>query len=239
MQHRTELLLGIEALERLRTTRVLLFGTGGVGSWCAEALVRSGIGHLTMVDFDKVAVTNCNRQLMATSETVGRVKVEVLRERLLTINPSADIVALQQTYDASTADSFRLEEYDVIIDAIDSLAAKADLILRVTALPKHVLFISSMGAALRTDPFQVRQAEFWKVKGDPLARALRTKFKKEKTFPRRKFVCVYSEEPPQQNRGEQTDLDEGKRVNGSLCHVTAIFGMAIAGLVLNEVAANK
>lgn len=239
MQHRTELLLGIEALERLRTTRVLLFGTGGVGSWCAEALVRSGIGHLTMVDFDKVAVTNCNRQLMATAETVGRVKVEVLRERLLTINPSADIVALQQTYDASTADSFRLEEYDVIIDAIDSLAAKADLILRVTALPKRVLFISSMGAALRTDPFQVRQAEFWKVKGDPLARALRTKFKKEKTFPRRKFVCVYSEEPPQPNRGEQTDLDEGKRVNGSLCHVTAIFGMAIAGLVLNEVAANK
>lgn len=239
MQHRTELLLGIEALERLRTTRVLLFGTGGVGSWCAEALVRSGIGHLTMVDFDKVTVTNCNRQLMATSETVGRVKVEVLRERLLTINPSADIVALQQTYDASTADSFRLEEYDVIIDAIDSLAAKADLILRVTALPKHVLFISSMGAALRTNPFQVRQAEFWKVKGDPLARALRTKFKKEKTFPRRKFVCVYSEEPPQPNRGEQTDLDEGKRVNGSLCHVTAIFGMAIAGLVLNEVAANK
>lgn len=238
MQHRTELLLGAESIARLRDARVIIFGVGGVGSWCAEALIRSGIGHLTMVDSDCVAVTNCNRQLMATTSTVGRVKVEAMRERLLEINPEADIVAIQANYSAETADSFHLEQYNCIIDAIDSLADKADLILRATSLPKDILFLSSMGAALRINPFKVRKAEFWDVKGDALARALRNRFKRDKIFPARKFWCVYSEEPPMPNLGEQLDGDVAGHskvhVNGSLCHITAVFGMSLAGIALDE-----
>lgn len=271
MQRRTELLLGEENLERLQRTKVLIFGLGGVGSWCAEALVRSGVRNLTIVDSDRVCVTNCNRQLMATSKTLGQVKVEVLKERLLEINPDANIEALQKIYEAETADSFHMEEYDFIIDAIDSLTEKADLILRATSLPKHITFISSMGAALRIDPFMVRKAEFWNVKGDPLARAIRNKFKKQKTFPKRKFQCVYSEEQPMRNMGVNRACGTGgclcpkakllsgvrgtdsavydapgnqrlvehewcsskAQINGSLCHITSIFGMAIAGIVIN------
>ena len=281
-QRRTERLLGHEAQEQIFQQRVLIFGIGGVGSWCAEALVRTGIRHLTIVDSDRVCMTNCNRQLMATSTTVGKVKVEVLRQRLLDINPDADIVALQQVYNASTADAFHMEDYDYIIDAIDSLTEKAHLILHATALPRHTTFVSSMGAALRIDPFAVRKAEFWKVKGDPLARALRNKFKRQNTFPARKFYCVYSEEQPMKNSGEDlpcgttccichnthtestpetensnetsanenhsrpshsssddmnnTDWSERKaQINGSLCHITAIFGMAIAGIIIEHI----
>jgi len=245
MQRRTELLLGIDNLERLQKVRVLIFGLGGVGSWCAEALVRSGIRNLTIVDSDRVCVTNCNRQLMATSKTVGLVKVDALKQRLLEINPDANIEALQMIYNAENADSFHMEEYDFIIDAIDSLAEKADLILRATALPKHITFISSMGAALRTDPFKVRKAEFWQVQGDPLARAIRNKFKKQKTFPSRKFMCVYSEETPMHNMGvnhadDQLSVNHSKiQINGSLCHITSIFGMSIAGMVINSVVEKK
>ena len=202
--------------------------------------MRSGVRHITIVDSDRVCVTNCNRQLMATSRTIGQVKVDALRERLLEINPNANITAYQKIYEAKTADEFHMEEYDFIIDAIDSLKDKADLILRATALPKEITFISSMGAALRSDPFMVRKAEFWKVDGDPLARALRKKFKKNKTFPRRKFQCVFSEEKPMQNRGDQRLVEHEwcstkAQINGSLCHITATFGMAIAGMVINHI----
>lgn len=273
MQRRTELLLGNENLQRLQDTKVLIFGLGGVGSWCAEALLRSGIRNLTIVDSDRVCVTNCNRQLMATSKTLGEVKVEALKKRLLDINPDANIEALQMIYNAENASLFHMEEYDFIIDAIDSLAEKADLILRATALPEHITFISSMGAALRTDPFLVRKAEFWNVKGDPLARAIRKKFKHNHTKPSRKFMCVYSEELPMQNMGENKACGTGgclcpkakllsgvrgtdtalydapgdqrlvehewcsskAQINGSLCHITAIFGMSIAGIVINSI----
>lgn len=251
MQRRTERLLGSENMRKLQSARVIIFGLGGVGSWCAEALVRSGIRNLTLVDSDRVCVTNCNRQLMATSRTIGQIKVEVLRERLLEINPEANIVALQKIYEADTADEFHLEDYDYIIDAIDSLTAKADLILRATALPRHITFVASMGAALRRDPFMIRKAEFWNVKGDPLARALRDKFKRQKTFPRRKFLCVYSEEPPMKNLGENESCGTDRcicrekeeidwsalkaQINGSLCHITASFGMALAGIVINDI----
>ena len=135
MFKRSKLLLGDEAMERMARKRVIIFGVGGVGSWCAESLIRSGVCHLTIVDFDKVDVTNVNRQLMATTETVGRVKVDALRERLLSINPSAEITALQQVFTAETAESFHLEDYDYIIDAIDSLKDKALLILLSTSSP--------------------------------------------------------------------------------------------------------
>ena len=244
MQHRTELLLGQENRERLQKARVIIFGVGGVGSWCAEALVRSGIREITIVDSDRVSVTNCNRQLMATSKTIGQVKVEALRERLQEINPDAHIVACQKIYSAESADEFQLGEYDYIVDAIDSLRDKADLILRATALPSHITLVSSMGAALRRDPFQIRKAEFWKVKGDPLARALRHKFKGQKMWPARKFQCVYSEEPPMQNLGaeptsEIEDCTNKAQINGSLCHITASFGMAIAGIIINQIIENN
>ena len=119
-------------MERIAQKRVIIFGVGGVGSWCAESLIRSGIKHLTIVDSDRVCITNINRQLMATTKTVGMVKVDALKERLLSINPSAEITALQQIFTAETADSFHLDEYDYIIDAIDSLKDKALLILLST-----------------------------------------------------------------------------------------------------------
>ena len=219
---RSELLLGDEAMSRIAEKRVILFGVGGVGSWCAESLVRSGIKHLTIVDSDSVCASNINRQLMATTETVGRVKVEVLRERLLTINTDAEITARHQFFTAETADSFELDTYDYIIDAIDSLKDKALLILM--ACNTDAQFYSSMGAALKLDPTRIKIAEFWKVQGDPLARTLRKRFKHEGQFPARKFQCVYSDELVEP-KGES---------KGSLVHITAIFGFMLAGLVIQD-----
>ena len=234
---RVELLLGGERLESLRNRRVILFGVGGVGSWCAECLVRSGLGNLTLVDFDRVCASNINRQLMATTETVGQVKVEVLRERLLTINPQADIVAVEKVYTANTADEFDLDSYDYVIDAIDSLRDKALLIER--ACQSRATLFSSMGAALKLDPTRIQIAEFWKVKGDPLARALRNYFKKSGRFPKRKFQCVFSDELLKNVGGfpeeEETATQKpSKRPNGTLAHITAIFGCMLASLVIRE-----
>ena len=129
---RISLLLGSDTLQEIGRRRVIIFGVGGVGSWCAEGLVRSGITHLTIVDSDCVAPTNVNRQLMATTRTIGQVKVDALRQRLLDINPSADITAIREVYTADTAESFHIGSYDYIVDAIDSLKDKALLILSAT-----------------------------------------------------------------------------------------------------------
>ena len=239
---RAELLLGDDAMRRIREKRVIIFGVGGVGSWCAESLVRSGITKLTIVDSDRVSVTNINRQLMATTETIGQVKVDALRERLLTINPSADVTALQQVFTAETASTFALEEYDYIIDAIDSLKDKALLILM--ACQTGAKLYSSMGAALKLDPTRIKTAEFWKVTGDPLARALRNRFKRDGVFPKRKFQCVYSDELLQNKTMVSTNrpmvstnrppIDPDDRGNGSIVHITAVFGFALAGLVVQD-----
>ena len=224
-------------MDRIAQKRVIIFGVGGVGSWCAESLVRSGIRQLTIVDSDRVCITNINRQLMATTKTVGQVKVEALKERLLSINPKAEITALQKIFSEETADSFQLDTYDYIIDAIDSLKDKA---------------------ALKLDPTRIKVTEFWKVQGDPLARALRKKFKSQKQFPKRKFQCVYSDEllenrghnatcgteqcmcPKAQNGpGDQSLLNHEwcsskAQINGTLAHITAIFGFMLAGLVVQD-----
>lgn len=235
--NRVGLLLGDEAMERLASARVIIFGVGGVGSWTAEALARTGIGHLTIVDADCVAQTNVNRQLMATSATVGQSKVEVLSRRLLEINPELDLEARHQMYDATTAAEFDLDSYDFVVDAIDSLSAKALLILNATR--SRARLVSSMGAALKLDPTRIQVAEFWKVKGCPLAAALRRRFKKTGEMPRRKFQAVFSDELLQ-NRGQATDADTamtyGKvATNGALCHVTSIFGMTLAGLIVKQI----
>ena len=253
---RTELLLGDELMERLSCKSVIIFGVGGVGSWCAESLTRSGIRKLTIVDSDRVCITNINRQLMATTKTVGQVKVEALKERLLSINPSAEITALQQIFTAETTESFQLDSYDYIIDAIDSLKDKALLILMGTKTKAK--FFSSMGAALKLDPTRVKTTEFWKVQGDPLARALRKRFKRDGQYPKRKFMCVYSDELLE-NKGhnatcgtEQCMCPKAKngpgdpnllnhewcsskaQINGTLAHITAIFGFMLAGLVIQD-----
>lgn len=232
---RTERLLGPDAMERIAATRVIIFGVGGVGGWCAESLVRSGIRHLTLVDSDTVNVTNLNRQVQATVETIGQLKVEALRDRLLTINPNADITALPEIYSAETADRFHLENYDIVIDAIDSLTPKAHLILHASSLP--VTLLSSMGSALKMDTTKIKVAEFWKVQYCPLARALRKKFKHWQKFPERKFLCVYSPEVLEnlcESATEDTTPDEFHKVqiNGTVSHITAIFGFTLAGLAV-------
>ena len=254
--NRAQLLLGSDAMERLNSIKVIIFGVGGVGSWCAESLVRSGISHLTVVDSDRVCITNINRQLMATVKTVGQVKVEALKDRLLTINPMAEIDARQQIFSEETANSFCLDSYDYIIDAIDSLKDKR-LLIEMACNTKAVFF-SSMGAALKMDPTRIKVAEFWKVEGCPLARALRQRFKRLKRKPARKFLCVYSDELLE-NKGHNASCGTEKcmcpkakngpgdaallnhewcsskaQINGSLMHITAIFGMTIAGLVVKD-----
>ncbi len=234
---RVELLFGEATTTRIAEKRVIIFGVGGVGSWCAESLVRTGIRYLTIVDSDIVCTTNINRQLMATTETVGKPKVEVLKARLLAINPEAEIIALQKIFSEENSDEFGLNGYDYVIDAIDSLKDKAALILKVCETP--AMLFSSMGAALKLDPTRIRIAEFWKVEGDPLARALRKKFKHQQRFPLKKFQCVFSDELLE-NQGAQP-LEEApsmfnkSQTNGSLAHITAIFGFMLAGLVIQDV----
>lgn len=230
-------LLGSAATEALQNARVIIFGIGGVGSWTAECLARSGVGTLTIVDADVVAESNINRQLVATVSAIGQPKTEVLAERLLDINPDLNLTCRPERYTAETAPTFSLENYDIVVDAIDSLADKASLIVHATSLP-GVTLISSMGAALKSDPTRIAVAEFWKVKGCPLAAALRRRFKKSGIMPRRKFKCVYSDELLP-NRGDNTGsrgtMTFGKvAVNGALCHITAIFGFTLAGLAVEK-----
>ncbi|MDE6444631.1 MAG: tRNA threonylcarbamoyladenosine dehydratase [Muribaculaceae bacterium] len=240
--NRSRLLLGDSAMSRMGATRVILFGVGGVGSWCAESLIRSGIGHLTIVDNDLVSVTNINRQLMATTATVGEVKVEALRKILLEINPYADITARKEVFCAETAESFNLNDYDFIIDCIDSLSDKALLIEMATR--SRGAFFSSMGAALKLDPTRVQVAEFRNVKGCPLARALRQRFKRQGRFPAKKFLCVFSDEllpnlgePEPDDTAQLSGYGSTRKasINGSIHHITAMFGLTLAGLVIKRI----
>lgn len=229
---RAELLLGNDVMNQIASKHVIVFGVGGVGSWCVECLVRSGIRRITIVDFDSVCASNVNRQLMATTDTIGRVKVEALKERLLQINPQCEVTALQKVFTEETADEFCLDQYDYIIDAIDSLKDKVALIMR--ACQTSAVFFSSMGAALKMDPTRIRVAEFWKVRGCPLGSALRKRMKRAQLKPTHKFQCVYSEELLD-NVGTQPEPESKRQTNGSMSHITAIFGFTIAGLVLNDI----
>ena len=232
---RSEALLGGEAMKRLADARVLVVGVGGVGSWCAEALVRTGVGHITLVDDDVVAESNVNRQCPATAKTIGRAKVEAMAERLKEINPACDVIGINNRYPLSCSGdlssdqrtngstdqvrNFSLSDYGVIVDAIDSVDCKAELIFGATEA--GVPLVSSMGAALRLDPTKVKMTRFEKVEGDGLARALRQRFKKLGRFPKGKFSCVWSTQTPN-NPNTQTP------VKGSLMPVTATFGMCLA-----------
>lgn len=251
--HRVELLIGPEALERFYQTKVILFGIGGVGSWCAESLIRSGIGNLTIVDSDLVCVTNINRQLQATSETVGQAKVRVLRDRLLAINPNAQVTAIQNVYNRDTTESFDLKQYDYVLDAIDSLSCKVSLLMN--AYDAGATVFTSLGASNRLDPTQIQVAPLWDSKMCRFGRYVRKKLR------RRKFsgeiICVYSEELyepefvvpsgcgtgncmcPKTAVHEEDDVHEWcsskKQINGSMAHITGIFGFTLAGLVIQDI----
>jgi len=249
--HRTELLLGRSVLEQLASTRVILFGVGGVGSWCAEALVRTGIQHLTLVDNDVICATNVNRQIQATAANVGQVKVHELLTRLVSLNPQAAIEARAEIYSAETRDRFTLNAYDYVIDAIDSLACKIDLL--ATAMTAGPRVYSSMGAACKLDPAQIRVASIWKTSGCALARAVRRGLRQRQVSG--DCLCLFSEEHFP-NRGEESACGTGNclcseigrdgaksdvwcgqkaRINGSLVHITGIFGFHLAGLVVQDV----
>jgi tRNA threonylcarbamoyladenosine dehydratase len=253
---RTELLVGMEKIEVIAQKRVIIFGIGGVGSWCAESLVRTGIQHLTLVDSDLICITNINRQAQATTETVGEVKTEALKKRLLEINPSAEIQTIQRIYEPATSDSFELDTYDYIVDAIDSLSNKIDLIRKATRA--KATFFSSMGASLKMDPTRIRVAEFWKVKGCPLGYIIRKKIRKG-DLPAKEFMCVYSEEllenkgsgascgtdkclcPEYKNSPGDPELADHEWcsqkavINGTVAHITAIYGFTLAGLIIQDI----
>lgn len=253
---RTELLLGKQIMEKIATKNVIIFGLGGVGSWCAESLIRSGIRKLTIVDSDRIVVSNLNRQLHATTQTIGQVKTEALKKRLLEINPSAEIQAIQKIYGAGNHDEFHIDTYDFIIDAIDSLSNKVHLIRKATNT-KGSLF-SSMGASLRLDPTRIKVSEFWQVNGCPFAARIR-KYIRRGELPAKEFLCVYSEEKlDNKDQGlsessdsifpidskdydgnpELTDHDWSVHkavVNGTVAHITAIFGFTLAGLVIRSI----
>lgn len=216
---RAETLLGTNVMQRLSSVHVVLMGVGGVGSWCAEGLIRTGLQHLTIVDCDNVETSNINRQLMATSATIGQSKVEALRKHLLEINPGAEITALHRRYSGEPLEGELKADY--VIDAIDSLDCKLALIMQATS-SSDITFFSSMGAAMKTDPTRIKVSEFWKVQGCPLARALRNRIKKSKDFPKKKFQCVFSDEEPIGNMG-------------SIVQVTAVFGFTLCSLVINDI----
>lgn len=242
-------LTGEESFNKLQNTNVIVFGVGGVGSWCCESLVRSGIVNLTIVDSDIVCITNINRQLQATTKSVGQVKVEALKIRLLDINPEAKINAIEKLYTEDTRSDFDLNSYDYVIDAIDSLGCKIELIDH--ALSCDTTLFSSFGAASKVDPTRVQVEQIWKTYGCPLGRLVRSGLKKRRIS--KKFLCVFSDEvlpvhevsdcptidcdcPKKECCGE-INLEHSikKQINGSITHITGIFGFTLAGLVIQDV----
>jgi tRNA A37 threonylcarbamoyladenosine dehydratase len=257
---RTELLLGEKIMSEIASKKVVIFGIGGVGSWCAESLIRSGISDLTIVDSDRICVTNINRQVHATTLTVGEVKTDALKKRLLEINPHARITDIQKIYNKDNNDFFRLDQFDYIIDGIDSLGSKVNLIRKATRT-KATLF-SSMGASLKIDPSRIKVAEFWEVDGCPLGSKVR-KMMRKGDLPAKEFLCVYSDEvrdskgsgascgteiclcPKDKVAAGDPELADHEWcsqkavINGSIAHITAIFGFTLAGLLIQDICNTK
>ena len=188
---RTEILFGNEAMEKLAGSRVAVFGIGGVGGYTVEALARSGVGTIDIIDDDKVCLTNINRQIIATTKTIGKYKVDVAEERILDINPKCNVIKHRTFYMPDSADEFEFEKYDYIVDAIDTVTAKIDLVMKANQY--KVPIISAMGAGNKTDPTAFEVADIYKTSVCPLARVMRYELKKRKI---RKLKVVYSKETP-------------------------------------------
>ena len=243
---RTELLLGKEAMEKLGHSRVAVFGVGGVGGYVCEALVRSGVGAFDLIDDDKVCLTNLNRQIIATRKTVGKYKAEVMRDRILEINPEADVRIHKCFFLPENADDFPFGEYDYIVDAVDTVTAKIELVMK--AKEKDIPIISSMGAGNKLDASAFRVTDIYKTKVCPLAKVMRRELKKRGV---KKLKVVYSEEEPirpledtsdncnvEETCQENLEYKAAKRRStpGSVAFVPSVAGLIIAGEVIKDLA---
>ena len=244
---RTQLLLGEEAMNKLKNSRVAVFGVGGVGGYVCEALARSGVGTFDLIDDDKVCLTNLNRQIIATRKTVGKYKVEVMKERILDINPDAQVNIHQCFFLPENADEFSFDAYDYVVDAVDTVTAKIEIIMQ--AKKKEIPVISSMGAGNKLDPTAFRVADIYKTKVCPLAKVMRRELKKRGV---KKLKVVYSEEKPMtpiedendncKNHcicppGVQRTCLQRRSVPGSMAFVPAVAGLIIAGEVVKDIIA--
>lgn len=218
---RTERLIGEDALRKLQNSNIIIFGLGGVGSYTAEALARSGIGKMTVVDKDTIDITNINRQLYALHSTVGKPKAEVARTRILDINPECEVTAVAKMYLPENSEDFVLLQYDYIIDAIDNVTAKIDLAVKAEQL--GIPIISSMGTGNKLDPTAFKVSDIYKTSVCPLCRVMRTQLKKRGV---KKLKVVYSEETP------KTD---GERTPASISFVPSVAGLIIAGEVIKDI----
>jgi len=231
---RLYLLVGEEGIKKLANTTVLVFGAGGVGSWAAEALARSGIGKIGIIDNDTICDSNVNRQIEATSLTMGQSKASALRKRLLEINPECEVRAWDELFSRENAARFEIENADYVIDAIDTMNHKLDLI-EITCATKAKLF-SSMGMALKLDPSRIKAASIWKTDVCPLARLVRQGLRKREFTG--DFTAVYSDEKARENITEENEeilnVPGQKKANGSIVTVTASAGFMLASLVIND-----
>lgn len=227
---RTERLIGADAISRLNNSHVAVFGVGGVGGYAVEALVRAGVGEITLVDADTVSVSNINRQIIATVDTVGKDKVEAARERALSINPSIKINAIKMFFDKTTADSFDFKKYDYIIDAIDSVSGKIELALRAEA--EGVRIISSMGTGNKLDPGAFEISDIYKTSMCPLARVIRTELKKRGV---KRLKVLFSKEAPVKPMSAEGE----ERVPASISFVPSVAGLIIAGEVIKDIISNS
>lgn len=241
---RTELLLGKEAMEKLKNARVAVFGVGGVGGYVCEALVRSGVGSFDLIDDDKVCLTNLNRQIIATRKTVGQYKIEVMRDRILDINPDAKVQMHRCFFLPENADEFPFEEYDYVVDAVDTVTAKISIIMKAQEL--EIPVISSMGAGNKLDASLFRVADIYKTKVCPLAKVMRRELKKRGV---KKLKVVYSEEQPTRPiedmaiscrtncicpPGAKHKCTERRDIPGSVAFVPSVAGLIIAGEVVKD-----
>ena len=241
---RTQLLIGADAIKKLSESKVAVFGIGGVGGYVCEALVRSGIGHFDLVDDDKVCLTNLNRQILATRKTVGKYKAEVMAERMLEINPEADIRIYKCFFLPENADDFPFDEYDYVIDAVDTVTAKLELIMRCKE--KNVPVISAMGAGNKLDAGRMKIADIYETSVCPLARVMRHELRKRGV---RSLKVVYTDEQPIRPLedmsiscrshcicppGAQHKWTERRDIPGSTAFGPAVAGLLIAGEVVKE-----
>ena len=245
---RTQLLLGKEAMEKLSSSTVAVFGIGGVGTYVVEALARSGVGNFALFDDDKVFLTNINRQLIATRKTIGRKKVEVMAERIKEINPNANVAEHQVFYMPENADEYDLTGYDYIVDAIDTVTAKIELIVR--AKINNVPIISSMGAGNKLNPTELEVSDIYKTSTDPLAKVMRHELKKRGI---KDLKVVYSKEKPITPVDEDGSCEEScicppgatgkctqrRAIPGSVSFVPSVAGLIIASEVVKDIIGNK
>ncbi|MEG6586267.1 tRNA threonylcarbamoyladenosine dehydratase [Dendrosporobacter sp. 1207_IL3150] len=246
---RTELLIGTEGLQKLENSKVAIFGIGGVGTFVVEGLVRSGIGKFVLVDDDCICLTNINRQLHATSKTIGKPKVEVMKERILDINPKAEVTTLQKFYMPDTAEELLSDDYNYIVDAIDTVTGKLDLVTKAKAM--NIPIISSMGAGNKLDPTRFEVTDIYKTSVCPLAKVMRKELRKRGID---SLKVVYSrEEPikPLESEGTSCATDcvcpsgstrkctVKNQIPGSIAFVPSVVGLIIAGEVVKDLIAKK